>query len=112
MDLSFLEKANVGGLMLQIAQQVKVNRLQLNMSQEQLALKAGVSLGSIKRFESSGEISLKHLLKIAILFDATDPFLQLFSSPKYQNMEQLLASKTKSQNLRQRANGQLRKSRS
>ena len=109
MNIDFLEKASVGGILKQIAFQARTNRLQLNMSQETLAERAGVSLGSVKRFELTGEISLKHLVKIAVLLDATDTFMELFLATKFQNIDQLLASKTKDQKLKQRANGRVRK---
>ncbi|MFX4232205.1 helix-turn-helix domain-containing protein, partial [Aliarcobacter butzleri] len=39
-------------------------RLSLNLTQEGLSNESGVSLGSINRFESSGEISFESLLKV------------------------------------------------
>lgn len=48
------------------------------LSQQQLANKSGVSLGSLKRFESTGQISLESLLKIAMVLGRLDDFDQLF----------------------------------
>ena len=45
-----------------IADRFKRIRLDQNVSQEQLAERSGVSLGSLRRFESKGEISLKSLV--------------------------------------------------
>jgi predicted transcriptional regulator len=39
----------------------KKRRLETDLTQEGLAKKSGVSLGSIKRFEQSGQISLEFL---------------------------------------------------
>ena len=42
----------------EIAGNVRARRKGAKLSQEALSAKSGVSLGSIKRFESTGEISL------------------------------------------------------
>ncbi|MCQ2914530.1 MAG: helix-turn-helix transcriptional regulator [Alphaproteobacteria bacterium] len=49
-----------------IALRAKTVRLKQNLTQEGLSLRSGVSLGSIKRFERTGEISLKSLIDIAL----------------------------------------------
>jgi transcriptional regulator with XRE-family HTH domain len=53
-----LEFKNPKYELLQIGQKFKEIRLALNMKRLTLALKSGVSESTIKRFESSGEISL------------------------------------------------------
>lgn len=55
----------------------KQRRLFFNLTQEGLANRSGVSLGSIKRFESSGEISLKSLLKLAVILECLSDFLDI-----------------------------------
>lgn len=62
----------------EIALRMVKRRKELGISQQQLASKAGVSYGSIKRFETSGEISLKHLLKIAYAIECENDFDELF----------------------------------
>ena len=44
-------------IMQNLKDKFKQKRLSLNLTQEGLSNKSGVSLGSIKRFETSGEIS-------------------------------------------------------
>lgn len=73
-----------------IANRMRERRLELNLTQTGLAEKAGVSLGSLKRFENTGEISLKHLLMIAVVLDATEEFGMLFSKPQYQSIDEAL----------------------
>jgi transcriptional regulator with XRE-family HTH domain len=85
---------NPGLLMKGIAERARRNRLELNLSQEALAEKAGVSLGSLKRFEHSAEISLKKLILIAVALDATEEFGLLFSKRQYQNLDELLATQS------------------
>ena len=50
-----------------IAARVRTVRKRRKISQVKLSEKSGVSLGSVKRFESTGEISLLSLTKIAPL---------------------------------------------
>lgn len=52
----------------------KKQRLKQNITQSELAEKAGVSLGSLKRFENKSEISLKHLLQLAVALDMAEFF--------------------------------------
>ena len=46
------------------------------ISQQRLSIKSGVSLGSIKRFEGTGQISLLSLTKIAVAFEYHDEWLK------------------------------------
>jgi len=62
-----------------IARQARDFRLQLNMSQQSLSEKSGVSYGSLKKFEQTGQISLESLLKIALALDAMESFKALFA---------------------------------
>ena len=52
-----------------IAQKIVRLRKRKKITQKKLAARSGVSLGSLKRFEQSGEISLQSLTKIAIALD-------------------------------------------
>ena len=49
---------------LQIAARVKTRRLELNLTQEGMAARAGLKFATYRRFEQTGEISLKGLLQI------------------------------------------------
>ena len=52
-----------------LAQRVRKIRKRRSITQEKLASISGVSYGSIKRFETTGQISLLSLTKIAIALD-------------------------------------------
>ncbi len=56
-------------------------RLALTFTQSGLAKRSGVSLGSIKRFESSGKISLESLLKLSLVLECLDDFKNI-ANPK------------------------------
>lgn len=61
-----------------IAQKAREKRLTLNLSQEGLCLRSGVSLGSLKRFEATGQISLESLLKVGHALNCLSDFEALF----------------------------------
>lgn len=73
----------------QIAQNAKAKRLSLNLSQQNLALRSGVSLGSIKRFERTGKISLESLLKLALVLKSLESFNSLFAQDPLQSLPSL-----------------------
>ena len=64
-------------IMQRLKENFKEKRLFLNLTQEGLANRSGVSLGSLKRFETTGQISLESLLKIAFILDCLDDFLNI-----------------------------------
>jgi len=54
--------------------QYKEKRLEFDFTQEGLAVKSSVSLGSLKRFESTGKISLESLLKLSLVLECLEDF--------------------------------------
>lgn len=72
-------------IMRSMAEKVRALRKQSGLSQQELARRSGVSFGSLRRFESSGEISFESLLKIANVFNRLDDFnhvLELRDDPE------------------------------
>lgn len=61
-----------------IANRFKVIRRSRKISQSDMAIRSNVSLGSIKRFERTGEISLSSLIKLAFALNLRDEFNSLF----------------------------------
>lgn len=59
---------------MQIAQRHRALRKRQKISQKEMAERSGVSLGSLKRFERSGKISLESLLKLAHLLGRLSDF--------------------------------------
>ncbi|WP_418533557.1 helix-turn-helix domain-containing protein [Phascolarctobacterium succinatutens] len=72
-----------------IAVHVRTVRKRRKISQVRLSEKSGVSLGSVKRFESTGEISLLSLTKIAIALNVEQELKQLFSNVPYMSLEEI-----------------------
>ena len=65
-------------MLLEIARRAKDKRLSLNMTQQTLSEASGVSYGTLKKFERSGQISLESLIKIALVLDELEKFEHLF----------------------------------
>jgi len=49
-----------------------------------------VSLGSVKRFETHGEISLSSLFRIAIVLGYENDFDKLFERKNYQSLDEII----------------------
>lgn len=79
-----------GDVALQIAARVKARRLELNLTQEGLAARAGVKFATYRRFEQTGEISLKGLLQIGFALNALSEFDALFNRKQYQSLDDVL----------------------
>lgn len=71
-----------------VMEELKINfkqkRLSLDLTQEGLSKKSSVSLGSLKRFEKTGFISLESLLKLALVLECLDDFKNIALTPKEQ----------------------------
>ena len=73
-----------------LAQRVRNIRKRRSISQEKLASMSGVSYGSIKRFETSGQISLISLTKIAMALDIADDIRNLFTTVPYGDIQEVI----------------------
>ena len=66
-------------VMLSVAQRAKTLRLEQNITQQELADRVGVAIGTIKRFEKTGEIQFNHLLRVALVLGRLEEFVNLFA---------------------------------
>ncbi len=73
-----------------IATRIRGIRKRKKLSQERLSEKSGVSLGSVKRFEGSGEISLSSLTKIAIALECEDELERLFQEIPFNSIQEVI----------------------
>ena len=73
-----------------LAKRVVDLRKRKKISQLQLSKMSNVSYGSIKRFETTGQISLLYLTQIAVALDAIDEIRNLFKDVPYKNTEEIL----------------------
>lgn len=65
-------------MMWRLANRLKALRKSQKLTQANLAERAGMSLGSLKRFEQTGQISLESLLNIAHVLDRLNDFKSIF----------------------------------
>ena len=93
MEFDFLNFKTPNEIQLEIAKNVREKRKKLKLTQEEFAKKSGVSFGSIKRFENTGEISLFSLVKIALVLNCEDEFLNLFKQKQYDSIEEIINGK-------------------
>ena len=74
----------------ELVEKIKQHRKKLKISQAQLASKSGVSLGSIKRFESKYEISLNSFIKILIALNWERDLENLFTQRSYNSIDEVI----------------------
>ncbi len=79
----------------EIAKRMVELRKRKKISQKELAVKSGVSLGSVKRFEQSGEISLRSFTKLSIALGVEGELETLFSEVPFESIEEVINGQTK-----------------
>lgn len=82
--------SNPNEVAIEIAARVKARRLELNLTQEGLATRAGVKFATYRRFEQKGEISLRGLLQVGFALNCLDEFNALFNKKLYQSLDDVL----------------------
>lgn len=73
-----------------IAENTKHLRKRLKFSRKRLSELSGVSYGSIKRFEETGNISLLSLTQIAIALGAGDDIKRIFAEVPYNSIQEVI----------------------
>lgn len=79
---------------LALAQRLSRIRKRRKLTQEQLSEKSNVSYGSIKRYETSGQISLLSLTKLCVALGCEEEIKHLFTSVTYDSIEEVLRERT------------------
>ena len=89
-DISdFVSAQSLTGTVYELVKREKAARKKKKLTQRQLAERTGVSYGSIRRFEQTGEISLLALVKIANVLDCLEDFNELFKKPPVTDIRNL-----------------------
>ncbi len=70
---------------------LRVKRLRLinEWTQAELAERAGITLASLKRFESTGKISLERLSLIALALGRLNELMKLFEEPEIMTLSDI-----------------------
>ena len=73
-----------------LAKRLRSIRKRRGLSQKELSERSGVSYGSLKRFEGSGQISLIALTRLAIALNCSDEIRNLFADVGYDSIEEVI----------------------
>lgn len=79
---------------LALARRLAGIRKRRGLTQEELSEKSNVSFGSIKRFETTGQISLISLTRLAMALDCINEIKALFTDVDYGSIEEVLRERT------------------
>ena len=90
MNSNFAFLKSPGDVNEEIATRMRARRKERKLTQLELSEKSEVSLGSIKRFERTGEISLSSLIKIAFALGCESDFDGLFAKKGYDSIQEVI----------------------
>ena len=79
----------------EIAKREKAFRKKMGINQQELAACSGVTLGSIRRFEQTGQIAFESLLRICRALDCESDLDVLFARPAYKNIQEVIDAQRK-----------------
>ncbi len=103
----YISSHNTDDIAKGIAQDFRKRRVEKNLTREQVAEKAGISISNVTRFEQKGLISLKNLIALAMALGYTAEIKGIFSEPKYTTMDELTEIRANAH--KKRAHGKWRK---
>jgi len=69
-----------------LAERLKTLRLMQGFKRQTLAVRAGVTVSSLKRFETTGKASLELVLKLAFALGRLDEFAGILQPPPAQSL--------------------------
>ena len=74
-----------------LAIRLRARRLARNLTQEGLARRSGVALGTLKRFESSGAVSLVSFIRLVVALGEEAGLERLLADGEFETLEQVLS---------------------
>ena len=77
-----------------LANRLKGRRLARNLTQEGLARRSGVALGTLKKFERTGAISLVSFIRLVIALGEEAALERLMADQEFETLDQVLAVRT------------------
>jgi len=90
MDISAIINNTPDTVLQGIAKRIKERRLERNLTQRSFAKRAGVGYDAYRRFENTGDITLRNLVLCAVVLDDVEDFAALFVKKSYQSIDELL----------------------
>ncbi len=87
-DIStFVDVLTVQAVRDSICHKFKKRRKESGLSQREVAMQSGVSYSSLRRFESTGEISFISLLNLAKVLGCLEDFNAVFATPVIKDLK-------------------------
>jgi transcriptional regulator with XRE-family HTH domain len=74
-----------------VSARIRAVRLNANLTQAGLAARSGVSLASLRRFETTGQISFESLIRLAQALGRDADIDALFAPPPLASLDELVA---------------------
>ncbi|WP_127471318.1 helix-turn-helix domain-containing protein [Thiomicrorhabdus aquaedulcis] len=87
----------------QLGNVIQAKRLSMNVTQEELSVHTGVSVGTIKRLEQGRPVSTENMIKVMIPLLMVKDLLSLYVEPEISLQERFELQQKKIKNKRQRA---------
>lgn len=73
-----------------LAKRMKSIRKRRKITQQQMAARSNVSYATLRKFESTGQISLESFIKLCMELGLTNELNNLFSTPVYNSIEEVI----------------------
>ena len=105
MDIGIIIDSAPNSILQRIAARVKEKRLERNLTQKAFSKRAGIGYDAYRRFENTGDITLRNLVLCAVVLDEVESFAELFTKKIYQSMDELLKIKEVKKRKRGSKNG-------
>jgi len=93
MDIDAIINKTPDTILKKIAEKVRGKRLEQNLTQRAFAKRAGVGYDAYRKFENTGEVTLRNLVLCAFVLDDTDSFLDLFSQKTWKSIDEIMKAK-------------------
>lgn len=81
-----------GDIAVEMAARVRGRRLAQNLSLEGLARRSGVALGTLKKFERTGQIALVSFIRLVICLKDEAALENLLLEQKFETLDEILQS--------------------
>ena len=82
-------------ILAELSSRLRSRRLARNLTQNGLARRSGVALGTLKRFESTGRVSLASFVRLAIALKDEAALEGLLLEEEFRTLEDVLRSERK-----------------
>ena len=92
-----------GSILVALGRRARELRILRELKQGDVAARAGLTPGTVLRFERTGRASIENVLRIATVLGAEAGFEKLFELPKYRTLDEALARPAERQRVRTRS---------